>query len=240
MISALEGWQFVGPKGLNRIRQQDHALLQPMFQVRLRTGQRTAAGSAGEDVLAGQPAAAGHAVQVAQRVAAPIQATPSRTSGLGLDIGGATIVADVSLEVREGELLGIIGPNGAGKTSLFNLLSGPLPADRGPRRARRARRHRAAAAPPRARRARAARSRSRASSHACRCSRTCGSPPRRGSAGRCGSGAARRACTRRSSAPGRRSRGSGSRRALRRPRVRSRTGTSGSSSSRCSSRASRA
>jgi branched-chain amino acid transport system substrate-binding protein len=36
MISALEGWQFVGPKGPNRIRQQDHALLQPMFQVRLR------------------------------------------------------------------------------------------------------------------------------------------------------------------------------------------------------------
>jgi branched-chain amino acid transport system ATP-binding protein len=46
------------------------------------------------------------------------------TRSLGLDIGGATIVADVSLEVTEGELLGIIGPNGAGKTSLFNLLSG--------------------------------------------------------------------------------------------------------------------
>jgi branched-chain amino acid transport system ATP-binding protein len=46
------------------------------------------------------------------------------TRSLGLDIGGATIVADVSLEVREGELLGIIGPNGAGKTSYFNLLSG--------------------------------------------------------------------------------------------------------------------
>jgi branched-chain amino acid transport system ATP-binding protein len=46
------------------------------------------------------------------------------TRNLGLDIGGATIVADVSLEVREGEFLGIIGPNGAGKTSLFNLLSG--------------------------------------------------------------------------------------------------------------------
>ena len=45
-------------------------------------------------------------------------------SGLGLDIGGATIVADVDLEVRQGELLGIIGPNGAGKTTLFNLLSG--------------------------------------------------------------------------------------------------------------------
>jgi branched-chain amino acid transport system ATP-binding protein len=46
------------------------------------------------------------------------------TRSLGLDIGGATIVAGVSLEVAEGELLGIIGPNGAGKTSLFNLLSG--------------------------------------------------------------------------------------------------------------------
>ena len=53
-------------------------------------------------------------------MSAPILAT----RGLGLDIGGATIVADVGLEVREGELLGIIGPNGAGKTSLFNLLSG--------------------------------------------------------------------------------------------------------------------
>ena len=48
------------------------------------------------------------------------------TRDLGLDIGGATIVADVDLEVPAGEFLGIIGPNGAGKTSLFNLLSGLL------------------------------------------------------------------------------------------------------------------
>jgi len=48
------------------------------------------------------------------------------TRNLGLDIGGATIVADVGLEVADGEFLGIIGPNGAGKTSLFNLLSGLL------------------------------------------------------------------------------------------------------------------
>jgi branched-chain amino acid transport system ATP-binding protein len=48
------------------------------------------------------------------------------TRDLGLDIGGARIVADVSLDVFAGELVGIIGPNGAGKTTLFNLLSGLL------------------------------------------------------------------------------------------------------------------
>jgi branched-chain amino acid transport system substrate-binding protein len=36
MISALEGFQFLAPKGVQRIRQTDHAMLQPMFQVRTR------------------------------------------------------------------------------------------------------------------------------------------------------------------------------------------------------------
>jgi len=38
MISALEGWKFLGPKGWNAIRPQDHALLQPMFRVQLVKG----------------------------------------------------------------------------------------------------------------------------------------------------------------------------------------------------------
>jgi branched-chain amino acid transport system ATP-binding protein len=46
------------------------------------------------------------------------------THDLSWDVGGAQIVAGVSLEVPAGECLAIIGPNGAGKTSLFNLLSG--------------------------------------------------------------------------------------------------------------------
>ena len=46
------------------------------------------------------------------------------TRSLGWRVGGFTIVEDVDLDVRRGELLSIIGPNGAGKSTLINLLSG--------------------------------------------------------------------------------------------------------------------
>ena len=42
MITSLEGYKFLAPKGIQAIRPQDHAMLQPMFRVKL-VKQRTAA-----------------------------------------------------------------------------------------------------------------------------------------------------------------------------------------------------
>jgi ABC-type glutathione transport system ATPase component len=47
-----------------------------------------------------------------------------RISGLSVRFGGVHALSDVSLEVREGELVGLIGPNGAGKTALVDAASG--------------------------------------------------------------------------------------------------------------------
>ncbi len=45
---------------------------------------------------------------------------------------GALVVTDgFSLDVDQGEILGILGPNGAGKTTLFNLITGTVKPDGG-------------------------------------------------------------------------------------------------------------
>lgn len=42
----------------------------------------------------------------------------------GIQFGGLKAVSEFSMEIKQGELIGLIGPNGAGKTTCFNLLTG--------------------------------------------------------------------------------------------------------------------
>lgn len=47
-----------------------------------------------------------------------------RIENLSLSFGGVRALVDVSLDIRDNEILAIIGPNGAGKTALLNCISG--------------------------------------------------------------------------------------------------------------------
>ena len=45
--------------------------------------------------------------------------------------GGRTIIEDISIELREGELVSLLGVSGAGKTTLFHVLSGLVSPEEG-------------------------------------------------------------------------------------------------------------
>ncbi len=50
--------------------------------------------------------------------------TALKANNLSIVFGGLKAVEDFSIEIKEGELVGLIGPNGAGKTTVFNMLTG--------------------------------------------------------------------------------------------------------------------
>jgi branched-chain amino acid transport system ATP-binding protein len=47
-----------------------------------------------------------------------------RIDQLSLSFGGVTALIEVSLDIKDDEILAIIGPNGAGKTALLNCING--------------------------------------------------------------------------------------------------------------------
>lgn len=54
-----------------------------------------------------------------------------KCEGISKAYSGVRALDNVSLEVEDGEIVGIIGPNGSGKTTLFNIVSGLDRADAG-------------------------------------------------------------------------------------------------------------
>lgn len=53
------------------------------------------------------------------------------TKGLVKTYGKKTVVNDVDLTVRSGEIIGLLGPNGAGKTTSFYMIVGLVPMTKG-------------------------------------------------------------------------------------------------------------
>ncbi|MBO5345990.1 MAG: ATP-binding cassette domain-containing protein, partial [Paludibacteraceae bacterium] len=47
-----------------------------------------------------------------------------RTEHLFKTYGKRTVVNDVSIDVKQGEIVGLLGPNGAGKTTTFYMTTG--------------------------------------------------------------------------------------------------------------------
>ena len=54
-----------------------------------------------------------------------------RATGLMKRYKARTVVRDVSLDLRSGEVVGLLGPNGAGKTTCFYMIVGLVPVDGG-------------------------------------------------------------------------------------------------------------
>ena len=64
-------------------------------------------------------------------MAGSIAAATLRTAKLTKSYGGRTVVREVSLDVRSGEVVGLLGPNGAGKTTTFYMVVGLTAPDSG-------------------------------------------------------------------------------------------------------------
>jgi branched-chain amino acid transport system ATP-binding protein len=59
-------------------------------------------------------------VNAVKQIGAPLL----NADNISLSFGGVRALTNITLEIREHEILAIIGPNGAGKTSMLNVING--------------------------------------------------------------------------------------------------------------------
>lgn len=86
----------------------------------LATRERHLAGGRLEDAPRGEPEAAPVLARAAERPGEPVAA---RIRGLRAEHAGVSVLRDVALDLRRGEVVAIAGPNGAGKSTLLAAIA---------------------------------------------------------------------------------------------------------------------
>ena len=99
-----------------------------LFTLRDRAASALAARFGGEPEAEAAPTAVPVDMSLARRrpdaVPADTDVPPLEATGVTVRYGGLIAVNNVSIVVRDNEIVGLMGPNGAGKTTLFDVLSG--------------------------------------------------------------------------------------------------------------------
>jgi ABC-type branched-subunit amino acid transport system ATPase component/ABC-type branched-subunit amino acid transport system permease subunit len=93
-----------------------------------RWGDRRRTGTHKADLPHEPPLESARDVAAPRRVAGPALLV---IEGLDKSFEGVQALRNVTLEVREGEVLGLLGPNGSGKSTLINVVSGHFRPDAG-------------------------------------------------------------------------------------------------------------
>ncbi len=68
---------------------------------------------------------------MSEQIAVAVAPTTMALAGISKHYGGVAALADVSLDIREGEVHALLGENGAGKSTLMSVASGAVSPDTG-------------------------------------------------------------------------------------------------------------